>query len=536
MSNPLLYEINTRCWLHDLSQEHGAAITLANIPATEFARWQILGFTHIWLMGVWRTGPRGREFSRRLPDLRETCAKLLPDFTEKDIVGSPYAIAGYEVSEDFGGESALREFRNGLNAAGLKLILDFIPNHTGLDHPWLEKAPERFIQSPEKKPGTFRQDTDFGPRWIAQGKDPYFAPWTDTAQLDYTNPATRAAVIGELKSVARRCDGVRCDMAMLVLDDIFAQNWSKFRTATGKELTDSIEPAARKSESHDPWIAPEKQFWAEAISTIKATQPEFLFLAEAYWNLEKRLLELGFDFAYDKQLTDHLLARRFAAAHRHLLAMAQDPIVAVASRGSQQDTSGPTQSKRTILGATTHFLENHDESRIASLLAHEEHRAAALLILTLPGMRLLHEGQLTGATVRTPVHLRRRPPAIPQAEVAAFYEKFLTTLKTTAVGRGTAELLELAPAWNGNPTAENFVVVQWRAVPMQFDLVVINLAPYRSQCSVKLTVEELAGRNWAMSNLLGSERYEREGTKLRKDGLFLDLPAHGAQLFHFQVA
>jgi len=205
-------------------------------------------------------------------------------------------------------------------------------------------------------------------------------------------------------------------------------------------------------------------------------------------------------------------------------------------KGHDKVLDGTTPAQRTQLAAATHFLENHDESRIASLLSHDEHRAAALLILGLPGMRLLHEGQLTGATIRTPVHLRRRPPAIPQPEVAAFYEKFLTTLKTTAVGKGTAELLKPAQAWDGNPTAENFVVIQWRAFPTQFNLVVINLAPYRSQCSVKPTVEGLAGRDWAMSNLLGPERFERDGAILSKSGLFLDLPAHGAQLFHFQEA
>src|SRR5580765_4735033 len=119
MHNPLLYEINTRCWLHDLCTKHRAPITLANIPEAEFVRWQSLGFTHIWLMGVWRTGPLGRAFSRRLRDLREACAKVLPDFAEDDIVGSPYAIAGYEVSEDLGGEAGLQDFRNKLNAAGL---------------------------------------------------------------------------------------------------------------------------------------------------------------------------------------------------------------------------------------------------------------------------------------------------------------------------------------------------------------------------------------------------------------------------------
>jgi len=181
----------------------------------------------------------------------------------------------------------------------------------------------------------------------------------------------------------------------------------------------------------------------------------------------------------------------------------------------------------------THFLENHDEPRIASRLSIEEHRAAALLILGLPGLALLHEGQLTGATIHASVHLRRRPSESPQPELASFYEHLLFTLQRTAVGRGRSELLKPCPAWEGNPTAQNFVVVQWQSGPSEFDLVVVNLAPHQSQCYVRLSIANLAERNWTMTNLLGTECLERHGAPLRERSLYLNLPAHGAQLFHF---
>ena len=230
MPHPLVYEINTRCWLAELSETHVAQITLANVPDAEFAQWRELGFTHVWLMGVWTVGPRCRALSQQRSELRETYAQLLPDFTADDIAGSPYAIAGYEVAESLGGETALREFRQKLHRFVMKLILDFIPNHLGLDHPWLKQRPDLFPQSREKRPGTFRESTVAGPRWLAHGRDPNFDPWADTAQLDYRNPATRAAMVEELKSVARRCDGVRCDMAMLLLNDIFARTWAESTT------------------------------------------------------------------------------------------------------------------------------------------------------------------------------------------------------------------------------------------------------------------------------------------------------------------
>src|SRR5712691_2771261 len=373
MGHPLLYEINTRCWLRELSQRHGEAITLANVPATEFQYWHRLGFTHIWLMGVWSTGPRSRAFSLRQTALLEECAALLSDLGEADIGGSPYAISGHGISRDLGGEAGLRIFRERLKAHQLKLILDFIPNHTGLDHPWLEKRPDLFVQSPARQPATFLREGPVHPSWLAHGKDPNFPAWSDTAQLDYRNPATRDSMIEELKSVASLCDGVRCDMAMLVLNEVFARNWQAFP---------------------GPATTPTEEFWPGAIAAVKKAAPEFLFLAEVYWDLEPPLQSLGFDYAYDKRLYDLIVAWQAVQTQTRLL-------------------SAP----REFLERSANFFENHDEPRIASLLSPAEHRAAALLILSLPGLRLLHEGQLTGATTHLKVHLARRPHAPAQPEL-----------------------------------------------------------------------------------------------------------------------
>src|ERR1043166_2793235 len=102
-----------------------------------------MGFTHIWLMGGWRTGVRVRGHSLRVPELRLGS----PACSDEDIVRSPYAIAAYEVSPALGGTAALDKFRCRLPEAGLKLILDFVPNHLGLDHAWIDKKPELFVQS-----------------------------------------------------------------------------------------------------------------------------------------------------------------------------------------------------------------------------------------------------------------------------------------------------------------------------------------------------------------------------------------------------
>lgn len=488
--HPLLYQINTRCWLRELSDAAGHDINLDDVPETEFARWRALGFTHLWLMGVWATGPKCRALALREPNLLHTYQQILPGWRDEDVGGSPYAIADYKVPRALGGDAALRRFREKLNAAGLKLILDFVPNHLGLDHAWLREQPDLFVQSPVEVPGTFAQETVTGIRWLANGKDPFFLPWNDTVQLDYRRVSTRAAMRELLHSVAGRCDGVRCDMAMLLLNDVFSKTWANFPI------------------SNDP---PAHEFWADAIPAVKQLHPDFLFLAEVYWDLEGRMQELGFDYTYDKRLYDELFWRHAPGVQARVLGRPAE-----------------------LVARSAHFLENHDEQRIASQLTPAEQRAAALVILGLPGLRFLHDGQLTGAKVKLPVQLARRGNEPVDAEVAQAYEEILSALQTTAVGRGEFKLLSPREAWPGNPTAQNFVIVQWQMETPAFDLVVVNLAAHRSQCYVPLAAPQLADHNWAMRDLLGPEKYERFGADLADQGLFLDLPESGAQLFRFE--
>lgn len=491
MSYPLLYEINIRCWLRELSAAAGQRLTLAEIPDSEFAAWRENGFTHLWLMGVWQTGPKGREAALNDAKTCRRCAEALPDWRAEDVGGSPYAVGGYTVAEELGGDAALATFRKRLQAIGLGLVLDFIPNHVGLDHPWLKERPDLFVQSPTAMPETFKVQGRAGAfTWVAHGKDPNFPAWSDTAQLDYRNSATRAAMIEQLLAVSARCDGVRCDMAMLQLNDLFARHWSKFpfrQPVTGRE------------------------FWTEAIAAVWRQQPEFIFLAESYWGLESALQTLGFNYTYDKVLYDELVYHDPSAVTRHLF----------------------EECSAAFIENSVHFLENHDELRAASIFIPAEHRAVALLALGLPGLRLLHEGQLTGATVRVPVQLRRRRPEALSDDVSRIYGPLLRVLRESAVGQGKGRLLRPRAAWPDNQTWRNFVIVQWQTRPEEFEIVVVNLVPHRCQCYVPLGIPNLAGHHWAMRDRLGIERYLRVGADLERQGLYLDVPPYAAQIFHF---
>jgi glycosidase len=495
MRHPLLYEINTRCWLAELSETAGHRLTLAEVPETEFDFWHRCGFTHIWLMGVWSPGERGQAWSRKCFQSRED------EFGCSDIAGSPYAIADYRVPKRLGGDAALEKFRQKLNAGGIKLLLDFVPNHTALDHSWVKSSPEFYVTSNTPRTGTAKPYRG-ALKWFAHGHSGHGSPWMDTLQLDYRNPRLRQAMVGELSTLADKCDGVRCDMAMLVLTDVFARTWREFAVTASEGSADSAPSGPPAGEISN-------EFWCNAIAALRQRHPCFLLLAEAYWGFEARLQELGFDFTYDKLLYDQIVAH--------------DPIGAVQYLRSLSPG---------FLSRSTHFIENHDEPRIASLLPFEEHRAAALLILALPGMRFLHEGQLSGLRIHANVHFAKRGAETPESAIAIFYEHLLVALSRTAVGNGEWKLLKPGAAWASNPTHDNIVLVQWQMKSAAFDLVVINLSTTRSQCYAPLQVNDLANATWRLADLLDDEVHERAGSDLSQRGLYLDLPPHGAQVFH----
>jgi glycosidase len=491
MKHPLLYEINARQWMAALRAQHGPAMDLASVPSSEFARLASLGFTHLWLMGVWPTGQRSREQAVEHSGLRSAYDEALPGWTESDIEGSPYAVEAWEVSERLGGREALAIFRRRLAESGMGLILDFVPNHLGLDHRWLKESTSRFVAHAEQFPFSFALGEGAARRFVAHGKDPYFDGWTDTVQLEYRRKETRIAMVEQLKSVAAQCDGVRCDMAMLLLSEIFNRTWA-----------------------HVPLIGESAvgEFWSEAIDQVRQDRPDFLFLAEAYWDLEGALCSLGFDYAYDKKLYDLLVHDHVGQVQSHLLGM------------------GEHNARR------AHFLENHDEPRVSGLLDAERHRAALTLSMGLPGMRFVHDGQMEGRRRFARVQLSRWAQEVPDSAVNSMYQEVLKAFSQSSVGRGVGSVLPTHRAWADNPTSECLTVIDWASGPAEKgrDLVVVNLAPHRAQGRIYPTWQGVEHGTWRLRDRLGSEVWWRDGAEIREQGLYLDLPARGAQLFEVE--
>ena len=193
---PSLYQINTRVWLTELSLSLGRPATLDDIPDADLDHVASMGFGWVWFLSVWRTGPAGQSVSRQSRVWRKDFQETLPDLREEDIAGSGFAITGYTAHPGLGGDAALARLRQRLSARGLRLMLDFVPNHTALDHPWVEDHPEYYVTGREFELARAPQNYTWvkrsqGDLLLAHGRDPYFPGWPDTLQLDYSNQATQ---------------------------------------------------------------------------------------------------------------------------------------------------------------------------------------------------------------------------------------------------------------------------------------------------------------------------------------------------------
>lgn len=447
---PVIYEINTWVWLEELSRAEGKRVTLASVPEEEWDSLADWGLDAVWLMGVWERSPRGVEIARADEGLRQAYWQALESFTDDDVVGSPYAVHRYEVDAHLGGRAGLAAARQALARRGIRLILDFVPNHTAVDHPWVQEHPAYYL------PG------------LPHGRDPNFPAWTDTRQLNAAGAAWRRAAIATLCDIGSQADGVRCDMAMLLLSDVFARTWG---------------------------LHPVAEFWPEVIGQVRATHPNLLFLAEAYWDLEWELQQQGFDLCYDKRLYDRLLHDNAGSVRAHL-------------------TAGLDYQGRLV-----RFLENHDEPRAATAFSGERYRAAAVVTATLPGARLYHDGQFTGACVRLPVQLGRRPWEPADTELRAFYRKLLCVARTRCTGQWRLCDVE---GWHDNQSCRNLVAWTWNEGDRR-TIVVVNLSGHPAQGRLRLPWSDLGGCEWFLEDPLAAEAFTRDGNDMRDAGLYVAL-------------
>ena len=484
--NPMLFQINTRVTLTELAKKLGRTTTLDDIPDSMLDDLAEDKFTWIYLLSVWQTGEMGRRISREHREWKPAFQIDIPDLTDEDICGSGFAVSDYKLHENFGKPEALLRFKRRVSDRGMKLMLDLVPNHTAIDHGWVKSHPEFYVQGDEAAIASAPQNfIRIGDRIFAHGRDPYFDGWSDTLQLNYGNTDLCKAMFAEVSRIATTCDGLRCDMAMLLLPDVFQTTWSI-----------DIQP-----------------FWPDTIEKIKSAHLAFSFMAEVYWDREWDLQQQGFDFTYDKRLYDRLRQGQARPVRDHFLA----------------DLEYQQRSAR--------FLENHDEPRAAGTFELDQHKAAAILTFLSPGLRFFHQGQFEGYRKKVSVHVSRKPLEKDDATITLFYKELLDCLELPVVHGGEWQLLDCTPAWDGNWTWDSFIAFAWTDYATREQLLaIVNYSDHHSQCYVDVPqVEQPDAKKSYLHLMLADSSSTRAIQTLdatnTDNKLFVDFPPWGFEVF-----
>jgi hypothetical protein len=470
--------------LEQLSARHGGRLRLAEVPDEEWDSLAALGFDFVYLMGVWRRSVTGRRIFRTSSANFGEFDRALPGWEVADVVGSPYSIKEYRPDPRIGTLGDLDAIHHKLRERGMGLILDFVPNHTGFDHIFVEQHPDYYMQGSQDD---FRRDptafhlVEHGDEvhFVTCGKDPYFAPWSDVAQLNHFNPECRRALIGVLKSIAQHCDGVRCDMAMLVTNEVFGRTWGHLLRQ---------------------WPVPPTEFWTDAVAAV----PGLVWMAEVYWDLEWKMQQLGFQFTYDKRLYDRLSGGSPAEVRSHLCA----------ESGYQNKL--------------VRFLENHDENRCSSVFPRERIPSLALLVSTLPGMHFFHHGQFEGAKIHVPMPLGRAAEEPPDQALRQVYEKVLRIASADTFHAGEWKLLEVRSA--GDDSFEDLLAYRWQ-LGNDYRVIVINLGGRTAQGRVQQAEPRGQSRKCVYRDELDAQGYVWDRPTVAGEGLYVRLRPYQAHAF-----
>ncbi len=485
-NHPLIFEINTYPWLKTLSEIFGHPINLHNIPI-ELIDQELTAFDAIWCMGVWERSPKGRDIAINDKGLQKEYEKALRYYNTEDVIGSPYSVYYYHVSSQMGGSEGLESFRNDLAERNISLILDYVPNHVAIDHLWTLEKSDVFIKGTledlMQKPFEY---FSVGKDIYANGRDPNFPSWTDTVQINAFSPEAREKAINTLLTIAKQCDGVRCDMAMLMTNKVFKKTWGD---KAGTE--------------------PEIEFWEVIIPAIKDKFPDFKFIAEVYWDMEWELIQQGFDFCYDKRLYERLANENAEKVLEHL----------------QADWDYQKKLVR--------FIENHDEPRAVSVFGEEASKAAAMIALTLPGAKLIYEGQMRGYETKLPVQLGRNPTEDDNLDIMEFYEKLLKAIPGKEFNNGQWSLCKSLQVGEDNHSNKNIIAYQWWNDTKR-RIIIVNYSLRFSKAHIQIEGINYGNSKWRFTDLITQAQYSYFGDNLSKNGLYVELNPWKGQIFKIE--
>ena len=488
--NHKLYEINTRMWI----KQFGKDVKLSEVPISYFKNLKQKGFDLIWLMGVWKTPAENIQYAFA-PELIKAYKKCLPDWKKEDVIGSPYAIDSYQLNPKLGSFDDLLILKDKLNKIGLKLILDFIPNHFGSDSSVVKNSTHLFLpgdkQLLKEEPSTYFRLSSDKNIILGHGRDPFFPAWSDTAQLNYFSDETRTFMTEQLFRLIKYCDGIRCDMAMLMMNNIFQSTWPG--------------PITKLN-----YKKPKNEFWYQAIKKVKKVNPNFIFIGEVYWDLESELIQLGFDFTYYKHFLDMLI---------------------------NNDTSGIVnilKSDYNYLNKLVFFIENHDEERAVKSLGIKKSIASAVILLTIPGMKLFYNDQLEGRKIKCPIQLGRRSVDKGSKTIRDFYSKILALINNETYKKGKFKLLHAIKFDEKDESYKNILTWYWR-FNNNIKITIVNFSKKHSKGKIKLPTDNFP-QKIILKNLLTKANMKITSKKLTDEGFIVQLKGYQSRIIEINLS
>jgi glycosidase len=405
MPTTVMMAKSTWVWLAQLSRKYGRHIKyVSEIPDEELATLAHRGINTLWLIGIW-------ERSRASKAIKLLCGN-------QDAVASAYSLFDYRIADDLGGDHAYINLRDRAFRHGIRLASDMVPNHMGIDSPWVVEHPEWFISRWESPYPAYsfngpdvsadsrveikiddhyytqsdaavvfrRRDKHTGEtRYIYHGNDGTSFPWNDTAQLDYLNPAVREQVIQTILHVARLFPVIRFDAAMTLAKRHFHRLWFPGPGSSG-----AIPSRAEYGMSDEEFnrIMPQ-EFWREVVDRVAREVPGTLLLAEAFWLMEGYFVRtLGMHRVYNSAfmvMTRDEDNAKYRSVIKNTLEFDPD-----------------------IMKRYVNFMSNPDErTAIDQYGKGDKAFGVTVMMATLPGLPMFGHGQIEGFTEKYGMEYQR---------------------------------------------------------------------------------------------------------------------------------
>ncbi|MBN8654205.1 MAG: alpha-amylase [Anaerolineae bacterium] len=405
MPRLVLMAKNTYVWLDQLSKKYQREIKYLNeIPDEELDLLAARGFTGLWLIGLWERSHASQKIKQRMG--------------QQDAVASAYSLHSYDIANDLGEWNALQDLRSRAWARGIRLSADMVPNHMGIDSQWVTEHPEWFLSLPyspypsysfrsenlsdDLRVGIYledhyydktdaavvfqRRDLKTGDlRYIYHGNDGTSFPWNDTAQLDYSNPEVREAVIQVILHVARNFPVIRFDAAMTLAKKHIQRLWFP-EPGAGGAIPSRSQFGMSKAE-FDEKIPVE--FWREVVDRVAVEVPDTLLLAEAFWLMEGYFVRtLGMHRVYNSAFM-HMLRDEDNAKYRMAI-------------------KNTLEFDPQILKRYVNFMNNPDEKTAVEQFGKgDKYFGICTVLATLPGLPMFGHGQVEGLSEKYGMEFRR---------------------------------------------------------------------------------------------------------------------------------